>query len=81
MKDFDVHQDVRDPLLQARAIVEMVRLASQTTGDELRPEILYETMLALEDILDTALAGLQPLIEEDEQCLQDAITREREGRR
>jgi hypothetical protein len=29
MKDFDVQADVRDPILKARAIVEMVRLASQ----------------------------------------------------
>jgi hypothetical protein len=80
MKDFDVCADVRDPLEKARAIVEMVRLAAQTTGDELRPEILYETMLAVEDLIDAALAGLKPLIDEAEQCLQDALQRLMEGR-
>jgi hypothetical protein len=78
MKDFDVHADVRDPLLKARAITEVVRLATQAS-DELRPEIVYEAMLAVEDIIDAALAGLNPLIEEDEQCLQDAFKRLREG--
>jgi hypothetical protein len=79
IKDFDVHTDVRDPLLKARAITEMVRLACQAR-DELHPEILYEAMLALEDIIDAAFAGLTPLIEEDEQALQDALQRLMEGR-
>jgi hypothetical protein len=63
MNDFDVHADVRDPILKARAIVEMVRLAAQSDGDELRPATVYETMLAVEDLLDTALTGLAPLIQ------------------
>jgi hypothetical protein len=37
-------------------------------------------MLALEDILDAALTGLKPLIEEDEQALEDALERLMEGR-
>jgi hypothetical protein len=79
MTDFDVHADVRDHILKARAITEMVCLACQAR-DELRPEILYEAMLALEDIIDAALTGLKPLIEEDEQALQDALERLIEGR-
>jgi hypothetical protein len=78
MADFDVNNDLHDPLLKARAMIEMVRLATQA-DDELRSEIVYEAMLAVEDILNAALAGLQPLIEEDEQCLQDAFKRLREG--
>jgi hypothetical protein len=79
MTDFDVHADVRDRILKARAITEIVHLACQAR-DELRPEILYEAMLALEDIIDAAVTGLKPLIEEDEQALQDALERLMEGR-
>jgi hypothetical protein len=75
MTDFDVHADVRDPILKARAITEMVRLAAQSNGDELRPAMLYEVMLAMQDYLDAALAGLRPLIDEDEQAVQDAMRR------
>ena len=75
MNDFDVHADVRDPILKARAITEMVRLAAQSNGDELRPATLYEVMLAVEDYLDTALAGLKPLIDEDERQFQDTMRR------
>jgi hypothetical protein len=58
---------------------ELVRLACQAR-DELRPEIVYEAMLAVEDIMDAALAGLKPLIEADEQALQDALECLMEGR-
>jgi hypothetical protein len=75
MEDFDVHTDVRDPLERARGIVEMVRLAAQSAGDELRPEALYEAMLAVEDFLDTAVAGLKPLIDEDERQFQETMRR------
>ena len=58
---------------------ELVRLACQAR-DELRPEIVYEAMLAVEDIMDAAFAGLKPLIEADEQALQDALECLMEGR-
>ena len=75
MEDFDVHADVRDPILRARAIAEMTRLAAQSHGDELRPETLCEAMRAVEEYLETALAGLKPLVDEDEQQFQDTMRR------
>jgi hypothetical protein len=60
-------------------MIELVRLACQAR-DEIRPEIVYEAMLAVEDIMYPALAGLKPLIEEDEQALQDALECLIEGR-
>ena len=69
-KAFD-YEDVRNPLLQARAITELVRLVTQSSErDELRPETLYEVMVTLEDILDAALAGLQPLVDEEDRAIK-----------
>jgi hypothetical protein len=65
MIDVDM-QAIRNALLRANAITEMVRLASQTTGDEFRPCTVYEAMLAIQDGIDLALEELKPLVQEQD---------------
>ena len=67
-KVFD-HNDVRDTIFQAQAITHLVQLATQAT-DELSPETVYHLMRALEGILDEALEGLQPLVDEEDAAIK-----------
>jgi hypothetical protein len=60
-------------LLRVQAIATMTRLAAQQTTDELRPETVYETMLAIEDYLDEALHRLLPLKREAEASIDRVL--------
>ena len=69
-------QAIRNALLRASSISELMRLAAQSTGDELRPEAVYEACLAIQDLIETALDLINPLVQEEARQLHAAVSGE-----
>lgn len=62
LADFPKGEDACVLVDQARAICQVLRIAANQTSEELRHEIIYDTMLTVDDLLRSARAmlGRQP---------------------